>query len=141
MIGALSSGEDVFQSMAAQINSCDLDKVSDTMRQQAKQIVYGVIYGIGDKSLADQLGVEINEAVRFMESFKCKYTNVRAFLHECVMKARVSGNVTTLSGRQRHLADINHNNMARRAAAERQASKMWNQALVHFSSDAVPSQR
>ena len=107
--------------MAAQINSCDLDKVSDTMRQQAKQIVYGVIYGIGDKSLADQLGVEINEAVRFMESFKCKYTNVRAFLHECVMKARVSGNVTTLSGRQRHLADINHNNMARRAAAERQA--------------------
>ena len=121
LIDTLNQGEDVFRSMAAEINNCDKKDVTETMRQQAKQIVYGVIYGIGDKSLADNLGVDVSEAVRFVENFKSKYSKVRTFLHQCVLDARRTGQVVTLSGRKRRLGDINERNVARRSAAERQA--------------------
>ena len=117
----LRQGGDVFKSMAAEINRCKVEEVTDTMRQQAKQIVYGLIYGIGDSSLADQLGVEQMEAVRFTEGFKTRYPGVRSFLQQCVTTARKTGCVETMSGRKRRLEDINHQNMARRTAAERQA--------------------
>ena len=58
----LRKGGDVFKAMAAEINRCKVDEVTDSMRQQAKQIVYGLIYGIGDKSLADQLGIELMDS-------------------------------------------------------------------------------
>merc|ERR1719282_360822 len=121
LIETLKHGQDVFKAMAAEINNCDKKDVTEVMRQQAKQIVYGVIYGIGDKSLADQLGVDVVEAVRFVENFKSKYSKVRTFLHQCVLDARRTGQVVTLSGRKRRLGDINDRNVARRSAAERQA--------------------
>jgi len=111
----------VFKAMAAEINRCKVDEVTDSMRQQAKQIVYGLIYGIGDKSLADQLGIEQMEAVRFTDGFKRKYPGVRTFLQQCVTMARQTGCVETMSDRKRRLEDINHPNVARRTAAERQA--------------------
>ena len=121
LLQSLREGQDVFRAMAGQINNCQEGEVTDLMRQQAKQIVYGVIYGIGDKSLADQLGVDTMEAMRFMEKFKSEYRGVRAFLQDCVVSARKTGHVETLSGRRRRLADIQHSNQARRTAAERQA--------------------
>ena len=121
LLDTLSKGGDVFQSMAAQINSCEVEQVTDIMRQQAKQVVYGMIYGIGDKSLADQVGVDQMDAVRFMEMFKSRYPGIRTFLQECVTQARRTGYVETLSGRKRRLVDINHSSVARRTAAERQA--------------------
>ena len=121
LIRTLSSGGDVFRSMAAEMNTCGPEAVTDKMRQQAKQIVYGVIYGIGDKSLADQLGEDIGEAAKFMEKFKSKYPKVRSFLHDCVVSARKVGVVETISGRKRRLEDIHQGNLARRSAAERQS--------------------
>ena len=121
LIRTLSDGNDVFRSMAAEIHQCPESSVSESMRQQAKQIVYGVIYGIGDKSLSEQLGVSISEAAKFMESFKTKYPGVRSFLFECVASARRTGYVETMTGRRRRLEDIDHSQQARRAAAERQA--------------------
>merc|ERR1719186_1456669 len=121
LLDTLRQGGDVFKAMAAQTNRCLVEEVTDTMRQQAKQIVYGLVYGIGDKSLADQLGVDQMEAVRFMDQFKSRYPGVRTFLQQCVTQARKTGCVETLSGRKRRLEDINHSNVARRTAAERQA--------------------
>eukprot|EP00090_Calanus_glacialis_P026477 TRINITY_DN41690_c0_g1_i1.p1 TRINITY_DN41690_c0_g1~~TRINITY_DN41690_c0_g1_i1.p1 ORF type:complete len:1191 (+),score=470.34 TRINITY_DN41690_c0_g1_i1:391-3573(+) len=121
LLDTLSQGGDVFKSMAAQTNRCKVEEVTDTMRQQAKQIVYGLVYGIGEKSLADQLGIDPMEAVRFTEAFKSRYPGVRTFLQQCVTSARQTGCVETMTGRKRRLEDINHSNMARRTAAERQA--------------------
>ena len=63
----------------------------------------------------------MTEAMRFMEKFKSKYPGVRNFLQECVVSARNTGHVQTLSGRRRQLADIHHSSVARRGAAERQS--------------------
>ena len=98
-----------------------MEEVTDDQRQQAKQIVYGLIYGIGARTLADQLGTTEAEAEKFMDSFKAKYPGVRVFLNKCVASARRSGVVETISGRRRRIADISAANPHRRGAAERQA--------------------
>merc|ERR550519_353478 len=121
LIGVLTSGGDVFRALAAALHSCQQSQVTDAQRQSSKQIVYGVLYGMGDKALAGQLGMEAMEAVRFMERFKRRYPGVGRFLVRCVADCRKSGWVETISGRRRPLPDINHSNAHRRAAAERQA--------------------
>ena len=61
---ALKGKEDVFKSIAGQLNNCLVDEVSEDQRREAKQTVYGIIYGMGDRALASQLGVEQEEAGR-----------------------------------------------------------------------------
>ena len=61
---ALRTQEDVFKSIAGQLNNCPVDKVSEDQRRDAKQIVYGILYGMGDRALASQLGVEQEDAGR-----------------------------------------------------------------------------
>ena len=62
---ALKTEEDVFKSIAGQLNNCPVDKVSEDKRREAKQTVYGIIYGMGDRALASQLGLEQEEAGRY----------------------------------------------------------------------------
>ena len=61
---ALKVEEDVFKSIAGQLNNCPVDKISEDQRREAKQTVYGIIYGMGDRALASQLGVEQEDAGR-----------------------------------------------------------------------------
>ena len=61
---ALSGEEDVFKSIAGQLNNCLASEISEDQRREAKQTVYGIIYGMGDRALASQLGVEQEEGSR-----------------------------------------------------------------------------
>ena len=91
-------------------------------RQQAKQICYGMIYGIGTSSLAEQLDVVEEEAAVFISDFKSAYPGVKAFMEKTVEECRKSGFVQTMSGRRRYLPAITGSaNHFARAAAERQA--------------------
>ena len=56
--------EDVFKSIAGQLNNCLASEISEDQRRAAKQTVYGIIYGMGDRALASQLGVEQEEGSR-----------------------------------------------------------------------------
>ena len=64
---------DVFKIIAGQMTGSDPTEVTDEQRQQAKQVCYGMLYGIGPKALGEQLGVDENEASVFTESFKSRY--------------------------------------------------------------------
>ena len=55
------------------INKIEVNEVTDEQRQQAKQIVYGIIYGVGAKTLAEQLSLTEQEAEKFMDSFKVDF--------------------------------------------------------------------
>jgi len=121
LIQALSSDGDVFRSLSANIHGCEPHDVTTEQRSAAKQIVYGILYGMGDTALANQLGVDVMEAAKFMDKFKARFPGVRKFLRECVADARKDGCVVTMSGRRRKLDDINSSNQHRRSAAERQA--------------------
>ncbi|XP_063250098.1 DNA polymerase theta [Prinia subflava] len=121
LIQALNGGTDVFKTIAAEWKMIDPKAVGDRTRQQAKQICYGIIYGIGAKSLGEQMGIDENEAANYIDSFKSRYTGVQKFLRDTVQSCRRDGFVQTILGRRRYLPAIKDPNPYSKAHAERQA--------------------
>uniref|UniRef100_A0A665WQY9 DNA-directed DNA polymerase n=1 Tax=Echeneis naucrates TaxID=173247 RepID=A0A665WQY9_ECHNA len=121
LLQVLNGGADVFRCIAAEWKSVDPESVNDKLRQQAKQICYGIIYGMGAKSLGEQMGVDEDDAASYIESFKARYKGINAFLKETVKNCIKSGYVQTLMGRRRYLAGITNTNTHIKAHAERQA--------------------
>ncbi|XP_070990897.1 DNA polymerase theta [Oncorhynchus clarkii lewisi] len=120
LLQVLNGGADVFRCIAAEWKNIDLETVDDTLRQQAKQICYGIIYGMGAKSLGEQMGIEEDDAGAYIQSFKDRYTGIHRFLKETVRSCVKKGFVQTLLGRRRYLPNINSNGYTRKQA-ERQA--------------------
>ncbi|XP_051240600.1 DNA polymerase theta [Dicentrarchus labrax] len=121
LLQVLNGGADVFRCIAAEWKSVDPESVNDNLRQQAKQICYGIIYGMGAKSLGEQMGVEENDAACYIESFKARYKGINAFLKETVKNCIKNGYVQTLMGRRRYLPGITNSNTHAKGHAERQA--------------------
>ncbi|KAA0720083.1 DNA polymerase theta [Triplophysa tibetana] len=121
LLQVLNSGADVFKSIAAEWKMVDPASVDDNMRQQAKQICYGIIYGMGAKSLGEQMGIEENDAACYIETFKSRYTGIQNFLRETVKKCGTNGYVKTLLGRKRFLPGIKDPNLYIKSHAERQS--------------------
>ncbi|XP_069491929.1 DNA polymerase theta [Ambystoma mexicanum] len=121
LIQVLNSGTDVFKSIAAEWKMIDPENVTDNIRQQAKQICYGIIYGMGAKTLGEQMGIDDNDAASYIESFKARYTGIHRFLKETVKNCARDGYVQTIRGRRRYLPAIKDTNHHSRSHAERQA--------------------
>lgn len=121
LLQVLNGGADVFRCIAAEWKSVDPETVNDNLRQQAKQICYGIIYGMGAKSLGEQMGVEEDDAACYIESFKSRYKGINTFLKQTVKNCVKSGYVQTLMGRKRYLPGITNANLHGKAHAERQA--------------------
>ncbi|CAJ0952641.1 unnamed protein product [Ranitomeya imitator] len=121
LIQVLNGGSDVFRSIAAEWKMMEPDAVTDSLRQQAKQICYGIIYGMGAKSLSEQMGVGEEDAACYIESFKTRYTGIQRFLKETVKNCASRGFVQTILGRRRYLPAIKDTNHHAKAHAERQA--------------------
>ena len=121
LIDAINKSKDVFKNIAADINKVGVDDVTTCQRQQAKQICYGILYGIGAKSLAEQLETSEEEASMFVESFKRKYKGVNTFIQKTIDGCRKNGYVSTLAGRKRFLPTINSPESHARSQAERQS--------------------
>ncbi|XP_068926104.1 DNA polymerase theta [Petaurus breviceps papuanus] len=121
LVEVLNSGADVFKSIAAEWKMIDPETVGDDIRQQAKQICYGIIYGIGAKSLGEQMGIQENDAACYIESFKSRYTGIQRFLRETVKNCHRDGFVQTILGRRRYLPAIKDPNPYSKSHAERQA--------------------
>jgi DNA polymerase theta len=89
--------------------------VSDGIRQEAKGIVYGVIYGMGVRTLAEQMEVEEADAAQFVSKFMQSYPKVKVFLERAVKLCREKGFIETISGRRRYLPQIGSKNPAHRS--------------------------
>ncbi|XP_076250621.1 DNA polymerase theta isoform X2 [Rhynchophorus ferrugineus] len=112
---------DVFKYIAAQWNQVSEETVNDETRAHAKQICYGIIYGMGAKTLADQLGVSEDDAFYFMETFRNTYEGIKQFTKRTIDDCKRKGYVETITGRRRYLPNINNNDSSMRCQAERQA--------------------
>ncbi|XP_067676390.1 DNA polymerase theta-like [Haliotis asinina] len=121
LMSILNKDGDVFKLIAAQWKNCSPDDITSIERAQAKQVCYGMLYGIGPKALGEQLGVDENDASVFMETFKAKYPGLRTFLRSTVESCIQHGYVQTISGRKRYLPAIKDVNPHSRAQAARQA--------------------
>ena len=117
----LNSEGDVFKMIAGEWLGVPASHVRAEERQQAKQICYGMVYGIGAKALSEQLKVTVENAAQFMETFKSKYPTMKRFIANTVQSCKEKGYIVTLLGRKRYLSGIHSQNVHARSQAERQA--------------------
>lgn len=116
------SNYDVFKLIGSKIYKKPLDHIDEQMRQRTKQICYGMIYGMGNTSLANALGVQIEEAQRFREDFFEAFPRLGIFMDEVLDECERSGYVESILGRRRQILDIEkEDNSSARAKAERVA--------------------
>lgn len=115
LCSVMRTREDVFKSIAAKWNNISERQVTDVQRQHAKQICYGIIYGMGAKTLSEQLEVEEEVAIEFMESFHEKYPGIKKYIKNVIERAKETEYVETVTGRRRYLPNINHDNLAIRS--------------------------
>lgn len=116
-----NEGGDAFCKIAGEWFGLEEDNISDKQRQHTKQMCYGIIYGMSTKSLSEQLDVTEDEAEKFMDSFKSKYTGMSSFITSTVQECRDKGYIKTLFGRKRFLPLINSETLSECYHAERQA--------------------
>ncbi|XP_072765090.1 DNA polymerase theta isoform X2 [Anoplolepis gracilipes] len=112
---------DIFKSIAAKWNNVSEEEVTMEMRQRTKQLCYGMIYGMGVKSLAENLCISEPEAQEFLESFMSTYPGIYKWLNDVLEEAHRDACVITLLGRRRQLPDLKSTKSSTRAQAERQA--------------------
>lgn len=121
MIEAFNSNEDIHTTTASKVFGIPVADVSPIMRSRAKAVNFGIVYGIGDFSLAQDIGVTKKEAKRYIDEYLDKYSSVKEYMSETVEKGRELGFVTTIFNRRRYLPELKSSNFHMRAFGERVA--------------------
>lgn len=121
LVDAFLRGEDIHTRTAAEVFDVSLDQVTPLMRNRAKAVNFGIIYGISDYGLSQDLQISRVEAKQYIDQYFQRYPGVQKYIAECIAAAREKGFVTTVMNRRRYLGDINHPNFNRRSFAERMA--------------------
>jgi len=121
LLDAFSKDEDIHRRTAAEVFHVAPEEVSVAMREKAKAVNFGIIYGISDYGLAQNLGVSRQEAQRYIESYFDRYEGVREYMEQVITRAREDGYVTTILERRRYLPEIRSSHFGRRSFAERMA--------------------
>ena len=124
MIAAFRSGEDIHTITAGQVFGVPPELVTRQMRSAAKAVNFGIVYGISDFSLSQDIGVTRKEAREYMERYFEKYAGVRAYMTDVVERAKKDGFVSTLMGRRRWLPELKSSNFNMRSFGERVALNM-----------------
>jgi len=118
---AFSAGEDIHAMTAASVIGGSPAHVTPEMRQRAKAINFGIIYGMGPFKLAGQIGVGLKMAKQYLDDYYRTYSGVRRYMEDLPDKAAADGYVTTILGRKRFLPDLNNPNKIAQQAARRVA--------------------
>ena len=124
MISAFRSGEDIHTVTASQVFGVAPEDVTHEMRRRAKAVNFGIVYGISDFSLSQDIGVTRAEAKEYMEKYFEKYSGVHAYMTQVVEQAKADGYVSTLMGRRRWLPELKSSNFNMRSFGERVALNM-----------------
>ncbi|KRM57413.1 hypothetical protein C5L31_000389 [Secundilactobacillus malefermentans] len=119
---AFKNGEDIHASTARRIFRLAPDaEVSSNMRRQAKAVNFGIVYGISDFGLSQNIGITRKQAKEFIDTYFNEYPGVKEYMDDIVKQARDLGYVETILHRRRYLPDINARNFNQRSFAERTA--------------------
>jgi len=124
MIGAFRAGVDIHTATAAEVNGVTVQEVTSQMRRAAKEINFGVLYGMGPHGLATSAGISFGDASRFIEQYFFAYPQIKEYIDATIASARVNGYSETIFGRRRYLSDLQSGMPQLRNAAERAAINM-----------------
>lgn len=119
---AFIDGQDIHASTAMRVFGIEkAEDVTPNMRRRAKAVNFGIVYGISDYGLSQNLGISRKEAQNYIDTYFDRYPGVKKYMDEIVREAKDHGYVETLYHRRRYLPDINSRNFNLRSFAERTA--------------------
>jgi DNA polymerase-1 len=124
MLNAFKNGEDIHRSTAALVFSVKPEDVTDDMRRKAKEVNFGILYGIGAFGLASRLGISRAHAKEVIDTYFEKFANIKGMIDTFIERAKEKGYAETLTGRRRFLKNINSKNRVVRQFEERVATNM-----------------
>ena len=119
MQDAFNQGMDIHTVTASQVFGVAPEQVTSLQRRHAKAVNFGIVYGISEFSLSDDIGVSRYEAKEYIESYLAKYSGVREYMKRVVADARQQGYTTTMYGRRRYIPELSSSNYNIRQGAER----------------------
>ena len=121
MIDAFRSGADIHTITACQVFGVSPDEVTPLLRRRAKAVNFGIVYGIGEFSLAQDIGTTVKEAKLYIQSYFHKYPAIKEYCDRVKDQGKRDGYVTTLYGRRRYLPELAASNFNIRSFGERVA--------------------
>ena len=121
MIEAFKGGEDIHTATASKVFGVGIDSVTPELRKRAKAVNFGIVYGIGDFSLAADIGTSRAEARNYIDSYLATYPMIDKYLKETIRLAYENGFVTTAFGRRRYIEELSGRNKRLQSFGERVA--------------------
>ncbi len=121
LIKAFKEGIDIHTMTASQVFNMPFEKVTSLERTRAKEVNFGIVYGMSDFGLSENLGISRKMAKLYIDSYFENYPNVKGFMDGKIQECRDQGYVTTVLGRKRYIPDIQASNFNVRSFAERTA--------------------
>ena len=110
---------DIHAATAAQVFGVPVEAVTPLQRRHAKAVNFGIVYGISEFSLAEDIGVSRYEAREYIDNYLNNYRGVKAYMQKVVADARETGYTQTLFGRRRYIPELKSSNFNIRSGAER----------------------
>lgn len=110
MINAFENDEDIHRQVASKVFDVPMEEVTKEQRSAAKAVNFGIVYGISDFGLAEQLGIGRKKAKQYIEQYKEKYMGIKNFMDNIVEEAKKRGYVETLFHRRREIPELSSNN-------------------------------
>ncbi len=124
LIRAFENNEDIHTQTSARVFGVKTEDVTRDMRRKAKEINYGIMYGIGAYGLSSRLGISQKEGSEIIRNYFLAFPAIKEFIDSTILFAKKHGYVETLIGRRRYMTNINAANAVVRAADERAAINM-----------------
>jgi len=124
MIECYNAGEDIHTATAAEVFGVPLSEVTSKMRREAKVVNFGIIYGMSEYGLAQNLKISYNKSREYIKKYFERFYGVKEYLDNSVNVAKEKGYATTICGRIRRIPEINSPNFMSRSFGERVAMNM-----------------
>ncbi len=121
MIEAFKNGEDIHRQAASKVFGISQEEVTKEQRSNAKAVNFGIVYGISEFGLGEQLGISRKKAKEYIEQYLTEYAGVRKFMQDSIQKAKETGYSVTMFGRRRKIKELKSNNYMVRQFGERAA--------------------
>jgi len=121
MIEAFKSGADIHTISASQVFKVPIEEVSKQLRSKAKAVNFGIVYGISEFGLAEQIDINRKEAKSYIEQYLETYHGIRDYMKDIVEETKQKGYVSTLFGRRRYINELKSKNYMVRRFGDRAA--------------------
>ena len=121
MVDAFNKNADIHAITASQVFDVPLENVSKQLRSRAKAVNFGIVYGISEFGLAEQIDIKRYDAKKYIDQYLEKYYGIKKYMNDIVEIAKEKGFVETIYNRRRYIPELNSNNFMIKKFGERAA--------------------